>query len=484
MIKIFQKLPLTIGLVLFSTTVAAIPQEEARHLLARTGFGASQEEINQYARLDYGQAVYQLLDQINPNPAVKPPIWLFEPLKLDRKQMKNASAEEKKAFRKARKIKELELKGWWVAEMINTKSPMTEKMVLFWHNHFTSSLNKVKQPVLLYRQNELFRKYAIGNYKALAHAICKDPAMLGYLDNFKSTKKSPNENFARELLELFTLGEGNYSEQDIKEAARAFTGWSIDRKTGEFMFRKRMHDSGEKLFLGRRGNFDGNDIIEIIFEQPEVAILLTTKIWKEFISEAPDKAEIERLAKIFSEKNYEMKSLMHELLMSDSFRDPENYAQLIKSPLDYIVGTLRVLEIPVKDGKAAAFASAHLGQNVFDPPNVKGWSGGLDWITSSSLLTRQQLLERMFRGNAADSNKQQKVLNRSFNMQKMFKNENQKVDLRPYLEHFSSKYSKQEVLGLLMADKPVNSNVLDNRKSRFSADDLLTLMSDPVYQLK
>lgn len=484
MFKIIQKIVLILGFAFTSDVVFAISQEETRHLLTRTGFGASHEDINNYSRLNYEQAVYQLLDQVNPNPMIKPPAWLFEPLSFDRKRMKNASEEEKKAFRRARKMKEFELKGWWVTEMANTESPLTEKMVLFWHNHFTSSLKKVKQPVLLYRQNELFRKHAMGNFKALAEDISKDPAMLGYLDNFKSSKQSPNENFARELLELFTLGEGNYTEQDIKEAARAFTGWSIDRKTGEFMFRKRMHDTGEKVFLGKRGKLDGNDIIEIIFEQPEVATLLVTKLWKEFVSETPNKAEIDRLAKTFRANNYEMKPLMHELLMSNSFRDPDNYARLIKSPLDYIVGTLRILDIPVKDGRAAAFASAHLGQNVFDPPNVKGWLGGVEWITSSSLLTRQQLLERMFRGSSAESGKQQKKLDRRLKMQKMFNKENQKVDLRPFLVSFSGKRSKQEVLNLLLADDPVDSSLVSNNKETFSADDLLALMSDPVYQLK
>ncbi len=484
MFKIIQNIVLILGFVFTSNVVFAISQEEARHLLTRTGFGASQEDINNYSRLNYDQAVYQLLDQVNPNFEIKPPAWLFEPLSFDRKRMRNASEEEKKAFRKARKMKEFELKGWWVTEMANTESPLTEKMVLFWHNHFTSSLKKVKQPVLLYRQNELFRKHAMGNFKALAYAISKDPAMLGYLDNFKSSKQSPNENFARELLELFTLGEGNYTEQDIKEAARAFTGWSIDRKTGEFMFRKRMHDSGEKVFLGKRGKIDGNDIIEIIFEQPEVATLLVIKLWKEFVSETPNKAEVDRLAKNFRANNFEMKPLMRELLMSHSFRDPENYARLIKSPLDYIVGTLRMLDIPVKDGRAAAFASAHLGQNVFDPPNVKGWQGGNDWITSSSLLTRQQLLERMFRGNAAETNMQKNKLDRGFGMQRMFNRSNQKVDLRPFLENFSSRYSKQEILDLLLADDPVDSSLANNSKRTFSADDLLALMSDPVYQLK
>ena len=484
MFNLIQKLVFILVFVSCAITGQAMPQEEARHLLTRTGFGTSYDELSRYSKLSYEQAVEQLLDNVNMELIAQPPAWLHKPISLNGKKMKQMLPEQKKAIRKKRKMQELELKGWWVAEMANTESPLTEKMVLFWHNHLTSSLKKVKQPVLLYRQNELFRKHALGNYKELIHAISKDPAMLGYLDNFKSSKKSPNENFARELLELFTLGEGSCSEQDVKQAARAFTGWSIDRKTGEYLFRKGRHDFGEKIFLGKQGKFDGDDIIEIIFQQPEVATLLVNKLWIEFVSETPNNAEIQRLANKFRANNFEMKPLMRELLLSESFRNPTNYARLIKSPLDYIVGTLRMLEIPIKDGRAAAFASAHLGQNLFDPPNVKGWSGGREWITSSSLLTRQQLLERMFRGNAAESDKKKKVLDRRFNMQKMFNRENQKVDLKPFLKNIANKYSKRNILELLLADKPLDSSLMGTGTGKFNTEDLMTLMSDPVYQLK
>lgn len=484
MCKIIQKLVIILSLVFFTNIIQAMPKEEARHLLVRTGFGANFDELNRYSKLSYEKAVDQLLESVNEELATQPPAWLQKPIVKNDKKIKNMLPEQKKAMRKKRKQQELELKGWWVAEMANTESPLTEKMVLFWHNHFTSSLKKVKQPVLLYRQNELFRKHALGNYKELVHAISKDPAMLGYLDNYKSRKKSPNENFARELLELFTLGEGNYSEQDIKQAARAFTGWSVDRKTGKYIFRKNWHDAGDKKFLGEQGKLDGDDVIEIIFEQPDVATLLVNKLWFEFVSETPDKVEIQRLANHFRANNFEIKPLMRELLLSKPFRSPSNYARLVKSPLDYIVGTLRMLEIPVANGRAAAFASAHLGQSVFDPPNVKGWPGGKDWITSSSLLTRQQLLERMFRGKAAGSAKQKKQLDRRFNMQKMFNNQKQKVDLQPFLEKFANKYSKLNILELLLADKPVDTDLSKTNEGNFNIDELMRVMSDPVYQLK
>ncbi len=454
----------------------SVEVDEARHLLTRTGFGASYKEINELKSLSYSQAVDQIVNNSSETLVIPPPSWLLKPINFDKK-MKNASKEQRKMLRKARKKKELELKAWWIAEMANTESPITEKMVLFWHNHFTSSLKKVKQPILLFNQNQLFRRHALGNFKQLTYEISKDPAMLGYLDNFKSSKQSPNENFARELLELFTLGEGNYSENDIKEAARAFTGWSIDRKTGKFKYRKARHDFGEKTFLGQKGKLDGDDIIEIIFQQPEVATQLVTKLWKEFISETPNSTEVDRLAQIFRDHDYEIQPLMHSLLNSKYFKDKKNYARLIKSPVDYVVGTLRMLEIPVNDGKGGAFACAHLGQNLFDPPNVKGWSGGKDWITSSSLLTRQQLLERMFRGENAEIDKKANKKN------KMFSKNNPKVDLRPFLEKFSKQHSKQEITDILLAEGPVNLNLLNN-KANLSVDDIIGLMSDPVYQLK
>ena len=481
MFKTIQYIALLLGFLVASHSVLAMQYDEARHLLSRTGFGGSYKEIEQLSKLGYPHAVDQLLNGVNGTVEVQPPSWLFEPIRFDRKRMRDASEEERRDMRREMRQKGLELKGWWYSEMVNTDSPLTEKLTLFWHNHFTSSLQKVKIPILLYRQNELFRRYALGNYKDLAHAISRDPAMLGYLDNFKSSKQSPNENFARELLELFTLGEGNYSEQDIKEAARAFTGWSIDRNTGEFRFYKRLHDFGTKEFLGISGKLGGDDIVDIIFQQPEVATLLVNKLWIEFISETPNKIEVDRLAKNFRANNYEMKPLMRELLMSQDFRDPANYGRLIKSPVDFIVGTLRIFDIPVHDGRLVAFAGAHLGQNVFDPPNVKGWPGGEEWITSSSLLSRQQLLERMFRGNDAVMTGR---ADRNFIKPKMLRDGNQKVDLRPFLEDFIKSHDQQEIVTTLLVDDPLDVRFTTSSKRSLSTSEILTLMSDPVFQLK
>ena len=199
--------------------------------------------------------------------------------------------------------------------MLATDQPLTERMVLFWHNHFTSSFQKVRYPAALLRQNALFRREALGNFATLLKDVARDPAMLIYLDGMRSVARQPNENFARELLELFTLGEGHYSEADIKAAARAFTGWTVDRETGEFRSRDHEHDDGEKTFLGQTGRFDGEQIIAILLRHPRTAETIVEKLWREFVSLKPDPAEVKRLAASFR-NGYEIKPLMRSILLS------------------------------------------------------------------------------------------------------------------------------------------------------------------------
>lgn len=305
------------------------------------------------------------------------------------------SQEERRVLRETLREQALDLKAWWLREMLDSPTPLSEVMTLFWHGHFTSGLTKVKAPALLYRQNVLLRRHALGNFGALLHAIARDPAMLLYLDNARSRKQAPNENFARELLELFTLGEGNYTEADMKEAARAFTGWSIDRDSGAFRFRAPQHDGGEKRILGRRERFDGDQVIDLLLEQPQTARLVVGKLWRHFISDRPQPAEVECLAAIFRNSGYELKPLLAALFESEAFWDPANRGRLIKSPVDFVVGTLRLFDLPVRKDRDLAWISRRLGQDLFEPPNVKGWPGGTAWITGATLLDRQALIARV-----------------------------------------------------------------------------------------
>jgi len=274
-------------------------------------------------------------------------------------------------------------------------------MTLFWHNHFVSGQQKVKLAVLMYRQNVTLRANALGSFGDLLHAIARDPAMVIYLDNAQNRKGTPNENFAREVMELFTLGEGNYSEQDIKEAARAFTGWSLDRETGQFMFRRFIHDYGAKTVLGKSGNLDGDDVLDILLSRPETAQFVTRKLWREFVSPDPDEAEVKRIAARFRDSRYDIKVALQALLTSESFYAAENRGVLVKSPVDLVVGTMRQFGMQPGQPVPFAVAAAGMGQNLFSPPNVKGWPGGEAWINASTLLARKQFLDRLFRADDA-----------------------------------------------------------------------------------
>jgi uncharacterized protein (DUF1800 family) len=307
------------------------------------------------------------------------------------------SAEDRKRALREMFQKAFELQSWWLTEMLVTPSPLTEKMTLFWHNHFVSSQQKVRSPQLMYRQNVLLRRHAFGNFTALLHAVARDPAMVIYLDSASNRKGQPNENFAREVMELFTLGEGHYTERDIKEAARAFTGWGVDPDRGEFVFRRIAHDDGVKTVLGRRGNLDGDAVLGILLAQPQTAELIVAKLWREFVAPDPDPGEVRRIAQVFRESGYEIRPALRALLTSDSFYEPGNRAVLIKSPVELVVGTLRQFSFATGEPLPFALGVAVLGQSLFSPPNVKGWPGGEMWINSTTLLARKAFLDRLFR---------------------------------------------------------------------------------------
>jgi uncharacterized protein (DUF1800 family) len=398
---------LALGLALGSlaTGAAASPNDalsydDARHLLNRAGFGATEAEIQRAVGLTREQAARRLIDGVRTTPFTAPPAWTADTGTLRYPRRGTAASDEERKMFQQQQIREgLELRGWWVGEMLATPSPLTERMTLFWHNHFVSSQQKVKLAELMYRQNATLRANALGNFGVLLHAIARDPAMVIYLDSAQNRKGTPNENFAREVMELFTLGEGNYSEQDIKEAARAFTGWSLDRDSGQFVFRRFIHDEGVKTVLGRTGNLDGDQVLDILLAQPATAEFITRKLWREFISPDPDESTVRQMARRFRESRYDIRTVLHELFTSDAFYARENRAVLVKSPVDLVVGTLHQFEMKPPFAMPFAVAAAGMGQNLFAPPNVKGWPGQETWINTSTLLARKQFLERLFRGD-------------------------------------------------------------------------------------
>ncbi len=400
---------LIIGFLLgWSLAVAAagnpIGENGARHLLERTGFGAPPAQLVEFSRLDREQAVDRILAATRTASLQPAPLVAYQrPSHLKGLTEEQAKAAQKEMFRQG-----MEMRAWWVGEMLRAPTAgdaLTERMTLFWHNHFVSSQQKVKSGTLMLRQNVLLRRYALGNFSSLLHAVAKDPAMVIYLDSATNRKGNPNENFAREVMELFTLGEGHYTETDIKEAARAFTGWSFDPESGDFLWRPGMHDSDEKKVLGRSGNLDGDAVLDILLGQPATAEFIVGKLWREFVSPTPDKKEVRRIAASFRGAGYEIRAALKPLLLSPAFWATENRGSLVKSPVDIIVGTLRTLEVDVPDALPLALALRQHGQDLFAPPNVKGWPGGEAWINSTTLLTRKQFIERLLRAEEMPANR-------------------------------------------------------------------------------
>lgn len=360
---------------------------DLRHLLARTGLGGpTRVEFEAVRGSRYADAVGAVLRSASGKPQTPPPAWqLPEPQALAQR-----TREERQALRRLRGMDSAALKGWWWTELLQTPSPLTEHMALFWHNHFTSSLRKVKLPQLLFQQNALYRQHALGNFATLLRAVARDPAMLVYLDTNENRAEAPNENFARELMELFTLGEGQgYTEADVREAARAFTGWRYRPATGP-VFARGAHDPGTKTVLGQTGAFTGDDVVDILLRQPRTAEFITEKLWREFISPQPDAVLVRRFAQEFRNTGYELKPLLENLLHSEAFRSSRG--TLVKSPAELVAGTFRLVGAAPRTPRAIAILGRSMGQDLFDPPNVKGWPGGLEWIDTANLPVRHAFL--------------------------------------------------------------------------------------------
>jgi len=393
--------------------------DRAAHLLERAGFGGTPEEIERLAAMTPRQAVDALVDFESIKNDLKPfdesGIWdpgmdpfppsRAEAVRLAREhgeglgeKVRPAGAQRRlqpvvdKFFYSltANGIETQRLGLWWANRMLATNRPLEEKLTLFWHGHFATGENKVRDYRMMLRQNEMFRAQAAGDLRGLLVGILKDPGMLVYLDNGENIKKHPNENFGRELLELFSMGVGNYTEPDVREAARAFTGWTND--VLKFKFDADQHDSAEKTFLGQTGPFNGEDIIDIILKQPVTAEFVSAKLYRFFVREEIAPAVRANLARTFRESGYQIKPLMKQIFLSRDFYSAPSYATQIKSPVHLVVSTYKKLglrEVPTIPDFGRM--TAGLGQSLFDPPNVAGWAGGRTWITPSTLLQRGNL---------------------------------------------------------------------------------------------
>lgn len=363
----------------------ALGERGAAHLLRRAGFGGTPDEVRRFAAMRASEAVAALLVvPAAPSVAAPPQGELDGP--LDRRDAREALGA---------------LQLWWLNRMLATPSPLQEKMTLYFHGHFTSRATP-RFPRITYNQNALFRAHATGNLRDLTKAVSKDAAMLIYLNGANNVAEHPNENYARELMELFTLGVDHYTEADVRESARAWTGWRVARKTDAVDFDASRHDGGRKTFLGRSGNFNGDDIVDTIFGQGQCARFFATSLLNWFVYNDPEPDLVDRVGAMLHLHDYEIRPVLEILLTSNVFFSPRAYRALVKSPVEFVVGTYRTLGLPAIDETALA-ALQQMGQRLFFPPSVAGWPGGSNWLTSGTMIARQNFLTRLLGSQTLDA---------------------------------------------------------------------------------
>jgi len=372
---------------------------KAAHLLNRAGFGGTPEEIEQVLSMGPYRAVEWMLDfpdagaeeqSLTDVPNLSSIEGVPSSFREIRQMYMGKSAEERKEIQQkimvANRDALIQTIHWWMNRMAYGPHPLQEKLTLFWHGHFTTSAKDERAAALMWDQNELLRQHAAGNFREFVRQISRDPAMLDYLNNTQNKKAHPNENYARELMELFTLGIGNYTEQDIRESARAFTGWTHDGD--KFRFDNYDHDANPKTFMGRRGNFDGDDIIDIILLNPACGPYIGSRLWTFFTYEDPEPALCTSMGQLLRENRYELRPLLRAMFNSYGFYTPRAMGTQIKSPIQLIVGMVRQLGMKMPKPQPVFGALQQMGQVPLMPPNVKGWPGGRAWINTSTLLVR------------------------------------------------------------------------------------------------
>ena len=470
----------------------------------RAGFGPSVEQLNDLSAATPNQ-FYRALQKAS----VKKPEYidvaddflkgLFMGMEeIGRQQVKERTEEDRKKIQQKQREGVRSLNLNWLNLFVNTDAQLREKMAFFWHGHFACrNLNVFFQQGLL----NVIRRNALGSFRELLHEVSKTAAMLNFLNNQQNKKDHPNENFAREVMELFTLGRGNYSENDIKEAARAFTGWSATIK-GEFIFRRGQHDYGNKTVLGKKGDFDGDNVLDILLDQKQTAQYISQKIYKFFVNNNVDAEKVDWLADRFYKSNYDISKLMEDIFTGDWFYDEKNIGTKIKSPVELIAGMQRMLPMQVDNEFAFLFLQRALGQILFYPPNVAGWPGGKTWIDSSSLLLRMripQLINDADELNIKTKDDDDQMMGRKtddetekikgFAKRSIIK---ASIDWKEYMKYFE-KIQKEQLIdsiskNLLQTKNNVSDELIKlysdaGSKENFIKSATLQVMSTPEYQL-
>lgn len=459
---------------------------KARHLLCRAGFGGTPEEVEQLYAMGLHAAVEYLVDY-DQRPTLDLPFnaTLPEPTIRNENRLEFTRQRELINRRRAEDGRQQNaLRDWWLQRMVQSPRPLQEKLVLFWHGHFATEYQTVRDSYALAQQNDLLRQHAAGNFGALLHGIAQDPAMLRYLDNNSNIKGRPNENFAREIMELFSMGEGNYTEEDIMEGARALTGYTYDNNSRQFRFIVSRHDTENKTIFGRTGNYAGDDFVDLILQQPFTPQFVARKQFVFFGHENPSDETVSRLAAILKGHQYDLGPMLKNLFMSEEFYSDETIASQIKSPVQLMVGTLRDLGIKEVSFSTLGSAVAAMGQELYGPPNVKGWEGGQFWVNANRIFVRYN--------GVADLVENIAVPNQPRGLDIVGALEGKKIDTPEQVVQFLAKScfvqslseDKQKVLTEQVASLPPRSE-WENQRSQVNAKLrmlLVLMMSMPEYQ--
>jgi uncharacterized protein (DUF1800 family) len=478
-------------------------QLKNQHLAWRAGFGPRPEDFDMLRQASQKALLKAMVKASSKSPeyidvadnALKGLVMGIDD--AGRRSRAELSDEQRKQLRKqsAEDIRNLNLQ--WVDQMVNSEKQLREKMAFFWHGHFACrNVNIFYAQLLL----DPLRQHALGNFGDLLREVSKSAGMINFLNNNQNRKDHPNENFAREVMELFTMGRGNYTEQDVKEAARAFTGWGADLN-GQFVFRRGQHDNGSKTFLGKTGNFDGDQILDILLAQKQTARFITTKIYRFFVNDTPDPQHIDWLANRFYQSGYEIQPLMEDIFSADWFYDAKNIGTRIKSPVELLAGIRRIIPMQLDNPDIQLLIQRLLGQVLFNPPNVAGWPGGKSWIDSSSLMFRlrlPQMIQQQSEINLKPKSDDDQMMGMKENrpMRRGMQNGNQQIlanmDWKAYTQKFESVPREKlmneistHLLQTLNGGNIVTAGKYADASGRenFIQTATIRLMSTPEYQL-
>lgn len=460
-----------------------LDRKQIQHLYWRAGFGILPDQLEKLNNKELNSIVKTIFED-----SISDEKLICDIPKFDG-DLKQLSKDERKKLRKMANQKMIELNLNWLDMMSKTKAVLREKLTFFFHDHFAT---RIKNPEQALELNNIIRDNALGDFKKLLSEVSKSPAMINFLNNKQNKKSSPNENFAREVLELFTLGRDNgYTEIDIKEAARAFTGWTTD-KDRKFTFKQKVHDTGSKTFLGQTGNFDGDDILNIITQQKQTALYITQKLCRFLVSESFSAKHAIQIANKFYHSNYDISVLVKTILLTPDFFAQENMGARIKTPTELIVGINRLFDIEYKSPKAILQIQRKLNQVLFFPPDVSGWQEGREWIDSSTLMLRMKLPSLLLNFGLIEWREDSELsetmmINIQKRQSKIQERTKKKVQAYPNWECFNQVISSQEdrlASYLIQGELSQGAKrMISETDGKTTKDKVIAIMSTPEYQL-